>query len=559
MRFRLAFAAAILACQAANAQPRGNADLVVYNAAIYTVDPKQPWARALAVREGRIIFVGSDEGAARHIGASTRVIDSRGHFIMPGFHDAHVHLSLTASKRRWCDLGYPSSLQLTRERLSDCVRAATGKPWVLARNANTAVLPTMGPELAFWDSIAADQPLYVDAVHSGYANSAAIKAAGVSATTLDPAGGVIVRDELGHPTGTFRETAKPLIEQRVPEPSEAEFTSDFEAAAARLPSYGIVSIQELTSLRTPEFFDAAQTRGKLPVRVRFGHILDPQTTPPDKKSVATLAAPSKIYKSSRLRAGVIKIFVDGDLGDQTAALLQPYVGSRSSGVPLWQPQMLKEWVVALDEAGLQLHFHAIGDRAVRMALDAVEHAQTRNGRHDARHQITHLHLVSAEDLPRFKELGVIANIQPSFATDIAWNTERVLELVGPQRHATMFRFRDLLASGAELAGSTDTPISSPDARVTVETAVTRREPDLPGKPFLPDQSLSRVDAIKLATIGGARANLLDRESGSLSVGKKADFVMFESNLFEVPARDIHKVQILRTVIDGRDAYVAGRD
>lgn len=559
MRLRLTFAAALLVSQSATALSAEHADLVVRNGTIYTVDPKQPWARALAVRGGRISFVGGEEGIARHIGLSTRVIDARGRFIMPGFHDAHVHLSLTASKRRWCDLGYPSSLELTRERLLDCVKAAAGKSWVLARNANTAVFPTTGPELSFWNAIAQEQPLYVDAVHSGYANSAAMKAAGVSAATLEPAGGVIVRDKRGQPTGTFRETAKPLIEQRVPQPTEAEFTSDFEAVAARLPSYGIVSVQELTSLRTPAFFDAMQKRGKLPVRVRFGHILDPQTTRPTKKSVAALAAPSRVYKTARLKAGVIKIFVDGELGDQTAALLAPYAASESSSEPLWQPEMLNEWVAALDEAGLQLHFHAMGDRAVRMALDAVEHAQGRNPRRDARHQITHLHLVAAEDLPRFKRLAVIANIQPAFATDIAYNTERLLELVGPQRHATMLRFRDLLSAGAELAGSTDTPIVSPEALVTVETAVTRQEPGLPGKPFIPSQRLSRAEAIKLATLGGARANRLDNESGSISVGKQADFIMLDRNLFEVPARDIHKVRVLWTVIDGREAHVSGID
>ena len=557
MKLRRTIASALLVCLAACTPLTEHADLVVRNGTIYTVDPKQPWARALAVRGGKISFVGGEEGIAAHIGASTRIIDAGGRFIMPGFHDAHVHLSLTASKRRWCDLGYPSSLELTRERLLDCVKASAGKPWVLARNANTAVFPTTGPELSFWNFIAQDQPLYVDAVHSGYANSAAMKAAGVIAATLEPAGGVIVRDKRGQPTGTFREAAKPLVEQRVPQPTDAEFTSDFEAVVVRLPSYGIVSVQELTSLRTPAFFEAMQKRGKLPVRVRFGNILDAQTTGPTKKALAALAAPSRLYNTARLKAGVIKIFVDGDLGDQTAALLAPYVASATSGEPLWQPEILNKWVAALDEAGLELHFHAMGDRAVRMALDAVEHAQARNRRRDVRHQITHLHLVSAEDLPRFKQMGVIANIQPSFATNIAFNTERVLELVGPQRHATMFRFRDLLAAGAELAGSTDTPIVSPDALVTVETAVTRREPGLPGKPFIPNQGLSVADAVKLATLGGARANRLDDVSGSISVGKQADFIMLDHNLFEVPARDIHKVRVLWTVIDGRDAHVLG--
>ena len=174
MKLRRTIASALLICLAACAPLTEHADLVVRNGTIYTADPKQPWARALAVSGGKISFVGGEEGIAAHIGASTRIIDAGGRFIMPGFHDAHVHLSLTASKRRWCDLGYPSSLELTRERLLDCVKAAAGKPWVLARNANTAVFPTTGPELSFWNFIAQDQPLYVDAVHSGYTRQARI-------------------------------------------------------------------------------------------------------------------------------------------------------------------------------------------------------------------------------------------------------------------------------------------------------------------------------------------------------------------------------------------------
>lgn len=554
---RWVVAAAVSAGQLVFAQPSADrADLVVHNAEIYTVDAQHPSAHALAVRDGKIIFVGTEEGVARHIGASTRVIDARGRFIMPGFHDAHFHLSLTASKLRWCDLGYPSTAELTRERLSDCVRAAAGKTWILAMNTNTAVFPAAGPDLSFWDSISQDKPLYVDAVHSGFANSAALRIAGIDAGTADPPGGVIVRDRRGLPTGTLRESAKPLVEQRVPKQTEEEFTSDLEAVASRLPSYGIVSVQELTSLRPPEFFASVQRRGKLPVRIRFGHILDAQASLPTDDAIRELAAPANMFRDRWLSVGVIKIFVDGDLGDQTAALLEPYSGSTSSGDPLWQPSILNEWVAALDAAGLQLHFHAMGDRAVRMALDALESAQVRNGRRDSRHQITHLHLVSTADLPRFKQLGVIANIQPSFATDIAWNTERALEIVGPQRHASMFRFRDLLAAGAELAAGTDSPIVSPDALATVETAVTRREPGQPGRSFLPDQRLSRAEAIRIATIGGARANRLDAESGSISVGKWADFVMLGGNLQQVRPRDIHEVDVLWTVIEGRDAYIA---
>jgi predicted amidohydrolase YtcJ len=448
---------------------------------------------------------------------------------------------------------------LSRERLAVCTKAAAGKTWVLARNANTAVFPKEGPGLAFLDSIAGDKPLFVDAVHAGFASTAAMQIAGVGQTTQAPAGGVIVRDGQGQPIGTFRETAKRLIEQHVPQPTEAEFTSDFESVAASLPSYGIVSVQEITGRRPPEFFQAARDQGKLPVRVRFGKVLTPQTLPPTEAAVAALAAPAQMYRDRWFRAGVIKIYVDGDLGDQTAALFRSYVGSASAGEPLWQPQLLNQWAAALDAAGLQLYFHAVGDRAVRMSLDAIQHAQAQNGRLDARHQITHLHLVSDADLPRFAQLGVIANIQPSFATNISWNTDRALELIGPKRHATMFRFRDMLAAGAELAGGTDTPVVTADQLVTVETAVTRQEPGMPGKPFLPKQRLTRAEAIKLATLSAAKANFLDQESGSITVGKWADFVMLDKNIMNVPAREIHRVRILWTVIEGHDAYVAEQD
>lgn len=537
------------------------ADLVVRNARVYTVDAARSWAGALAVRDGRLVFVGADRDAAGWTGPRTRVIDVGGRLILPGFHDTHVHLALAAAGRQRCDLGYPASRAATRDSMAACVARAAGQAWVLMRNANAAVFPAGGPALAFLDSVAPDRPLAVDMLHSWYANSAALRIAGITATTPDPPDGSIVRDAAGQPTGTLLGTAQALLVRHVPRATGAEIEGGFRALQDTLARYGIVSVQELAATSRVTLYEKARRAGWLTARVRHGQmLLQGADAPALDSGSARYIATARRHRDRWLNAGTVKLYVDGDLGDRTAALLAPYAAPNPGGArgePFWSQAQLDAWTARLDGAGLQMHFHAMGDRAVRMALDAVAHARRVNGPRDARHQITHLHLVATADLPRFRQLGVVANVHPYFAENIAYNTVRARELLGPERHAGMFRFRDLLAHGARLAASTDGPVAAPlDPFVGIQAALTRREAGSTAPAFLPEQRLTLPEVLAAYTIGGAYANFLERESGSLEVGKWADFVMLDHDLFGLDPEEIRQTRVLWTVVEGRERFRA---
>lgn len=553
-------AAVLLACASAAPGPAAYADLVVTNARIYTVDAKRPWAEAFAVRDGRIVAIGTARDAQRWIGPSTRRADLGGRLVTPAFHDTHTHLALAASRQDYCDLGYPADLEATRHAMQRCVERAGDAAWILMANPNTAVFPEAGPDATFLEAIARGRPLVVNALHSSFASSEALVRAGIGATTRDPHGGVIVRDDAGRATGTLRGTAQDLLYAHVPKPSAAQVARKFRELVSTLPRHGVVSIQELSgTARAPLYADAVARR-EVPVRIRHGQVLEHGVNaPPLESGVGVFAATARRHRSRWLDAGAVKIFVDGDLGDQTAALTEPYAGTDADGgrgEPNWTQAQLDAWVIRLDAEALQLHFHAMGDRAIHMALDAIERAQRVNGRRDARHQISHLHVIAPADLPRFKELGVIANVQPYFAENIAYNTVRARALLGPTRHAWMFRFRDLIAHGATLVASTDGPVASPlDPFVQIQAALTRREPGSPEPAFLPEQRLTLPEVLAAYTLHAARANFLD-DSGSLEVGKWADFVVLDRDIFVLDPEQLRATRILWTVLEGRETYRA---
>lgn len=556
--FLLLFSAAVAG---AKPSPRahGHADLVVRNAVIYTVDAARSWAQALAVKDGRLVFVGDDAGLSRWIGPATKVVDGREKLILPGFHDTHVHLALAASRRQYCDLGYPKSLAATRQAITGCVEKASGSRWVLMSNPNTTVFANEGSMRDVLDAIEPSRPMVINGLHSSFANSPALEAAGITATTASPASGDILRDAKGKPTGILLETAQDLLYRHVPKLTEREVESGFRELLATLPAHGIVSVQELSGTGRYKLYASALAKGWLSVRVRHAQMLPGGTeVPPLESGSLAFIETAARHRDRWLNAGTVKIFVDGDLGDRTAALFEPYAGAnpnRKRGDPIWAQHALNAWAKKLDAAGMQLHFHAMGDRAVHMALNAVEHARSVNGRRDARHQITHLHVISDEDLPRFRKLRVVANLQPYFAENIAYNTVMALELLGQQRHKTMFRFRDLLSNGAMIAASTDGPVASPlNPFVTIQAALTRQEPGSTEPPFSPEQRLTLPEVLAAYTIGGAYANFLDAESGSLEVGKWADFILLDRNLFDTPAEQIRDTSVLWTVVEGREVF-----
>lgn len=542
-------------------QQAPDADLVVRGARVFTADPQQSKAEALAVKDGHLVFVGTDSGAATWIGRRTRVVDANGRLVIPGFHDTHVHLGMAAAEREWCYLEEPETLGATIVALRRCAAEST-RPWLLVNGMNPNVFPPNGPPRGFLDSIDADRPVWVSKVggHEAYANQRVLELAGIDASTPDPPNGTIVRDPDGRPTGTLRGAAMSLAELW-PRPTLEEvqewLLEEFEAAAR----FGIVSVQEIPvyGVDIEVLYDGIlDAEPDLP-RLRFAQqLFDYGEDDADVASRLDRAVEvANRLKSRGVRADAIKLFIDGDFAPQTAALTEPYLTPNEPGwraKPYFTQGELNEIAALVDAEGFQLHFHAIGDRAVRMALDAIEHARAVNGVRDARHQITHLHLTGTEDLARFQELGVVANVQPIFADNHSYNTVLTRNLLGPERNRRMHRFRDFIDARADLVVSTDYPMLDIDPLETVQVALTRREPDSREPAFIPEQRLELDEVLMAYTAGGAFANFLDAESGSLEVGKSADFVMFDRDLFQTEPDELTSARVIWTVIGGREVF-----
>ena len=542
------------------------ADLVVRGARVFTADSLQPDAEAFAVTAGTLTYVGTDSGVANLIGPDTRVVDARGRLITPGFHDTHVHLLQAAAEREWCYLDVPETLEATVASLMACAEESRG-PWLLANDLNPDVFPPNGPPRGFLDGIEEDRPVWVSKAggHEAYVNQIVLELAGVDSSTPDPPNGTIVRDETGRPTGTLRGAATTMVENRLtdiwPEPTPEdveEWLVEELEAAARL---GITSVQEIPGFGTDiaSVYDRVLDPGAGLPRIRFAQRIFAygEEAVDAAARIEQAIEVAEQMEARGIRADVVKLFVDGDFPPQTAALTEPYTSPQEPGwrgAPYFSQEELNDIAARVDAAGLQLHFHAIGDRAVRMSLDAIEYARSVNGVRDARHQITHLHLTGSEDLYRFAELGILANVQPIFADNHSYNTVLTRDLLGPERNSQMHRFRDFLDAGADLVVSSDYPMILLEPLETIQTALTRRMPGSAEAAFNPEQRLSLDEVLRAYTLRGAFANFLARESGSLEVGKSADFVMFDRDLFEVAPDSVIDVRVVWTVIRGREVY-----
>jgi predicted amidohydrolase YtcJ len=380
----VALLAALLATSTTNAPhpPAARADVVVRNARIYTVDAARSWAEALAIADGRLVFVGGESDAGSWVGADTRVLDAGGRLILPAFHDTHTHLGSEADIADWCDAGYPDTLEDTVRALARCSAESAGRDWVLVHGGNESVVPAAGPPFGLLDSIESERPMLYQMAgqHEVWVNGVVLRLMGVDESTPDPDGGAFVRDAAGRLTGSVRGAEMPLAYEHVPWPDEQETAERYRDWLRRLPSYGIASIQEITEL----FDEWALVLEDWPdrgVRVRLAQRLigyGEQGTRPEER-VAEAAARAARFASSHLNAGSVKLFVDGTFGAQTAALHEPYILAERPGwpgEPYFTQDELNDWAQHVDAAGLQLHFHAIGDRAVHMALRAcaVQHA-----------------------------------------------------------------------------------------------------------------------------------------------------------------------------------------
>lgn len=533
------------------------ADVLLRNGAIYTVDAARSWAEAAAIAHGRIIYVGANAGAEEFITPQTRVIDLNGKMVLPGFHDSHVHPVSGGIELGQCNL---NGLQ-TQQEIFDAVREYAQKnpalPWIVGGGWDLPIFPNANPTKQQLDQLVSDRPAFLSAAdgHSAWVNSKALELAGITAATADPPEGRIERDPLSkEPTGTLRERATDLVSKHIPPLTSADYLAGAKRGLAMANRFGITSLQEASA--TPEIlaaYDSLDRSGELTARVVAAMYVDPAK---DEAQIEELKQKRSRYRGKNLRAEAVKIFADGVIESRTAAMLEPYLDRPDyRGIPNLEADKFKRFVTALDQEKFQVHIHAIGDRAIRMALDAHEAAQLANGRRDARHHLAHIQLIDPQDLPRFERLGIIANFQSLWAYADTYITELTEPALGPERSRWLYPIGSVMRSGAMIVGGSDWSVSSMNPLDAIQVAVTRRGVnDSTGSAWIPQEIVDLPTMLAAYTINGAYVNHQENETGSIEVGKAADLIVLDRNLFEIPVHEIHNTKVLLTLLEGREVH-----
>jgi len=549
--------AVLLAVSCAGSPPAERADLILTNGAVHTMAAAKPRAEAVAVAGGRVLFVGTTARALRYRGEATRVVDLGGRMVLPAFQDSHIHLVTGGLELLACDIAGLGSKEAVFARIREYAAAHPELAWIVGGGWDLPLFPQANPRKEDLDALVPDRPAVLDSAdgHSAWVNSKALALAGVNKATPDPFGGRIERDpKTGEPTGTLRESAAGLVEKLVPELKPEDYIKGLKAGLALANRYGIASIIEASA--GPELLDAyaaLDRSGELTARVLASlHV----ATDRGVSEAARLTALGRRYAGTRLKATAAKIFADGVMEPHTAALLAPYVdrpGDR--GTPLLEPEAFDRLAVALDRAGFQIHVHAIGDRAVRMTLDAFAAAGRANGFRDMRHHIAHLELIDPADIPRFRRLGAAANFQALWAYADPYITDLTLPILGPARSRWLYPIGSVAATGAAIAGGSDWSVSSMNPLDAIEVALTRRGPDdPPGPAWIPEEEVDLETMLRAYTTTGAWLSHDERTRGTLEPGRAADIIVLDRDLFAIPVQEISQARVLLTLLDGRPVF-----
>jgi predicted amidohydrolase YtcJ len=536
----------------APSSPAKPADLIVVNARIYTVDNARPMASALAVRGGRVTFVGSDAEARTLAGAGTRVLDLTGRTVIPGMVDAHAHLTGLATSLRNVVLAGSTSYDEVIRRVVERTKTAKPGEWVQGRGWDQNRWPEKSfPTHEALSRATPSNPVVLTRIdgHAVLANAMAMRLAGVTAATKDPAGGKILRLPNGDPSGVFVDNAKSLIDNRVPPASEAAMREATVAAIAEANRWGLTGIHDAGEPRhVIEMFESLARAGRFNIR-NYVMVSD------NAADIAyyTGRGPQNGLYDGRIWIRAIKTYADGALGSRGAALLAPYSDDPdNTGLLVTPPAHLEKVAEIGLRSGFQVNTHAIGDRGNRIALDAFETALKAVPRADHRFRIEHAQVLSPEDIPRFAKLGVIPSMQASHQTsDMRWAETRV----GPQRIRGAYAWRSLLNTGVVIPDGSDFPVEEVNPLISFHSAVTRQ--DASGWPpggWYPEQVMTREEALRAMTIWPAYAGFQEKELGSLTPGKYADFVVLDRDIMSVPASEVLGTRVLATYIGGKSVY-----
>ena len=537
------------------------ADLVLTGGPVMTMGAVRRPAEAVAVKDGRITFVGSVRDATSWVGPRTRRIDLAGRTLLPSFQDAHVHPAMAGVNLTRCPLHeIPRQLDAYLEAIAAYATAAPDRPWVLGDGWYMEAFPGGTPTRQALDRVVPDRPAFFvnrDG-HGAWVNSRALELAGIGHDTPDPADGRIERDAAGEPSGTLHEGAMELVRALLPETTTQELADGIELAQAYLHRFGISGWQDAWVAPADMLaYRMVAERGRLTGRVVACQWWERER---GAEQIDEMIERRRTSSVGRLNAGTVKIMQDGVAENYTAAMLVPYLDAdgRSTGnrgISFVEPEALKSHVTRLDAEGFQVHFHALGDRAVREALDAIEAARAANGPSDNRHHLAHLQVVDPADIPRFRTLGAAANMQPYWACHDAQMDDLTLPYLAPERAALQYPFRTIHRSGAVLVGGSDWSVSTPNVMAELEVAVSRVSPEQRDRaPFLPDEALDLPEALAAFTIGTAYINHLDEATGTIEVGKLADLVVLDRDIFAPDAGPLGDVRVLLTLIEGQSVH-----
>lgn len=563
----IAGGAALLAVIASAQVPSGRADRVFVNGKIWTADESRPIAQALAISGDRLLVVGSDADARALAGPDAAVIDLGGRLVVPGFQDSHLHFpGRSVSEVSLHDIETLAEFQRT---LADFAKAHPSLPWVTGHGWGYSVFPSQTVDKRYIDAVIPDRPVYLTERdgHMGIANSKALEVAGITSATPDPPNGRIMKGANGEPTGELKEAAQRLVRRHIPPESEddryAALLQHMDEAAAA----GITAVQDAgTSLDVFPVYERAAAAGALKIRFRFTSSILPGEggAPRDhhmKKAPASAdLAPARrqrdTFRGPLLKFGAIKGMLDGTVDARTAAMFEPYVGG-GTGIPFWEQDDLNQVVALYDKEGFQVLLHAIGDKAIAMALDAFEYAAKINGTSGRRHRIEHAEVPRLSDLPRWRRLGVIASTQPMFANPDATVLENFAVLLGPDRASRADSFRIYDDAGIVQAFGSDWSVFTFEPIRGIHAAVTRTTPrGTPPGGWYPEGRISVEAALRHYTRDGAYASFDEGVRGTLTAGKLADFVVLSKDILTIPPAEIASTKVLRTVMGGKDTYRA---
>ena len=519
--------------------------IVVVNARGWTGDSTRPWVDAIAVRGNRIAAVGSSAEMRKLADSKTQVIDAGGKMLVPGFIDSHVHFLGGGLNLSSVQLRDAKSKEEFIARIKAFAATVPPGTWITGGDWDHTHWGGQLPSKDWIDSVTPKNPVWVNRLdgHMAMANSLALAAGKVTRDTKEVPGGVIVRDANGNPTGVLKDNAQSLVDDIVPEPTDAIIDRALDAAMTYVAAQGVTSVHHMGTWWDLAVFERAHRAGRLRTRI---YAMVPLATWAQLRD--TVAARGR--GDAWLKIGGLKGFIDGSLGSHTAAMFQPFSDSpKDSGILVNKPEDMTSWTASADKAGLQVMVHAIGDRAISMQLDNFGRAEKENGARDRRFRIEHAQHIAPKDVGRFAQLGVVASMQPYHAIDDGRWAEKV---IGPERSKTTYAFRSLLDDKTHIAFGSDWPVAPATPLEGIYAAATRRTLDdkNPGG-WVPEQKITVEEAMRAYTSGAAYASFDEKEKGTLTTGKLADFVLIDRDLTKIPPEQIRDAHVVLTVVDGK--------